>query len=760
MTNYPKKAIFALLACFFFFLFSSSFLMSQGPLNVLSHTKGGAAYEIRLHNNLLFVGAANTLMVYDLSGPNNTPGSLLFEERFGSNIDQLLVHNGYLYMCANHDGLYKLDVSNPNSITVVAHRPASNPNEAVYDVGFKGDSIFVAAKQKLLLLRDDGNSFAFLTAIDSVSDDARIRGLDLKGNLLAYTVAYSTSNALDGIYLRDASSLQQIGFYNQPVGDPLEVYFGQQTDLLHVMGGNFNLFRGFYYALNYSNPAAMYEVYSDTIEGGGITATVPSPMSAEIINDTVYVATQGGLPRGITFPVSGQVFVYDATSSNTVSPVEDLYAGLYHFDIAIDPATRLMYVASEWYGVLTMDINDLQNEVDLGQTRTGGWCNGSAFVNGRLFEASEGFGVRLFDVSDPETPVWLAEDTTVGFSRAVSLSDSADYAYGWFLTNDQFRVYDANTLAPLGSIYWGLQLIAEFRKSRIMGSQVAVVQELGLGNNRLLIADVTDPNAPMLQHTRPEFRLKDLIWHPSGRLLALSGDSLLVFDTSNMSLVDGERRPNGFNPSYGGFAYSMDTLYVYYRTNLSSSILRYHVDPATAVLTYVDDAPFVMEGVERVHMAVDDSLLYLTSTLDPLLAVEKTAPHNTVASYRHSGDFIRDNLWGVTDLYRAEDYLILNHYFGQTTIFGPPTPVGTLEPVDLQEPVAYPSPAEDRLRIRLVAGVDNKVSVMDLQGREVWRGMSSGDVVELNVAQWPQGLYFVTVEAAGKRSLGKVLVRR
>ena len=70
-------------------------LSKAQPLSKLSTTDGGSAYEVCYYNNYLYAGCANTLEVFGLTGPNNTPDSARVKIRLLSNIDYIVVHNGF-----------------------------------------------------------------------------------------------------------------------------------------------------------------------------------------------------------------------------------------------------------------------------------------------------------------------------------------------------------------------------------------------------------------------------------------------------------------------------------------------------------------------------------------------------------------------------------------------------------------------------------------------------------------------------------------
>jgi hypothetical protein len=745
-----KKLIFLL------HFVTGSISIAQNQLDYLVSTEGGSSYEVCYFNNYLYSGNANTLMVHDLSGPNQSPGNLTFQKRFVSNIDYITEHNGFLFVCVNHDGLWKFDITaNPASPAFVFHYSPQHLNESVYDIAFFGDSIFVAAKTKVNLLLDSANQITFKTTVASYSGATRVRGLDIKDTLLAYTVALSSGGSQDGVYLLNAKNFQQLSFYNHSQSINQEVYFGQNTNLLHVMGGQItsgNLFDGLYYVLDYSNPFSLQLNFTDTTKGYFLLGSIGSPMNAKIINDTVYIATHGAGPINYSFPnpFSGQIYVYDARTAGSVTRLTDLYAGLYHFDLDINVQTRKMYVASEWYGILTLDVSDIYNEQLLQKTLTGGWSHGSAKAKNRLAEASEGYGVRLFDVSAISTPQLIAQDTAVGFCRAISISDSADYVYGWFLTGRRLRVFDGNNLSALSdtTVDNGVLIISDFQKSRYLNNKIAVIEDISPSNKKIVLADVSNPLQPFIQHYRQKNNVRDLLFHPNGKLFACTEDSLIVFDTSTMAVLSGIQPPlGGFLQPFKSFTLYSDTLYVYY-DGVGEGFARYKFDPVLNTLTYLTATPHLMDisGTGRVFMASDNEAIYIGSTIDSLKALSRQNPTVELDFYDHGADFIYDNLWGVTDLYAKDGYVFLNEYMGQTTIFGPaPTSSIQSSANNISSLKIFPNPADGTINITGNLKGECIMRIFNYEGKLVFANEFPGNgKIEINTKTLVSGIYFIS----------------
>jgi hypothetical protein len=752
------RAIARIACCLLFIHFFFLVPPLHGQLNYLASTEDGSSYEVCLEGGYLYVGAANTLKVYSLVGPGGTPDSNTFSLRLGSNIDQILVRDGFLYVCANHDGLWKFNINtSPDMPTTVAHYAPASIHESIYDVAFYGDSLVVAAKNKVLLLSDSANVISYRTTIASYPDSVRAHGVDIKGNLLAYTVGFG-NDTVGGVYLINLNSLQQIGFYNQTRGNAWEVYFGENDSILHIMGGIVSRDSGgLYYAVRYNTPSAMQEVYSNVIPNAALGQAMP--MSAKIIHDTVYIATQGGAPFS---PSPGCfIYVYDATNPNNIQLIEDLQGGLYHFDIDINEDTRTMYVASEWYGVLTVDIQDLSNDTILSKTLTGGWCHGSAFANNLLVEANEGYGIRFFDLSNRQSPTLIKEDTALGFCRAVCMDDSANYVYAWYLTDHRLRVYDGQTKALVGDTLEDLVLVYDYSKARKRGNYIAVIETvpfLIFEITKILVMDVSNPIAPTVAFSKIRVNTQDLLFHPSGKLVACSYDSIRIYEPSDGAVL---RRiaPPTFGNQFRAMALSSDTLYAVHMKSDGNldAIARYYINPTSLAFTFIDNTAYPLASKHRIHLTTNDTILYIASSLDSLKAISKYPPYAPSAIYDHGADHMYDNIWGVQDLYYSQGLLILNEYMGQSSIFGSPTVVSTPEPIIQQKGLIHPNPAHDRFSLQLETSTAGSLEVFDMNGRKHFASTSYTNGSAISTHGWESGIYFVVWQQGDQRWTGKLV---
>src|ERR1051325_8216789 len=362
---------------FFLPLLTSAQIFAQSPgnLSYLSSTTGAACYEIEYFNNHVYAGAGNTLMVYDLNA-NRTPNTKIFETRLRSNISDIKFRNGKMYIAANHAGLSVWNINNgiPQLITEML---PSALDEAAYDIAFKGpDSVFISYKSKMALFKFDSNlnTLTLLTTFAQQVNGTYVMGCDVKNNLLAFcTSAFdstASANARTGVHLVNTNNFSnQYYFFEQDTCDPQDVIFGQNTNLLHVLGGTESWVNGansygIYYALNVANPSAPVRVFRDSLPNN-FYFNIAQPMNGELRNDTLYIATEGAWDRNNSLPDHGYIYVYNC-NNNSVQFINELNAGLWHFDLALN-GNRL-YVASEWYGIKTLNISNPMSEIDMGNT--------------------------------------------------------------------------------------------------------------------------------------------------------------------------------------------------------------------------------------------------------------------------------------------------------------------------------------------------------------------------------------------------------
>lgn len=756
-----KKIISAI---FFFISVIPLSSVAQDSLKFISATTGAACYQVEYYNNHLFTGTGTTLRVYDVTG--NPPFNMLFEYRFRSIILDLKVKNNFLYVAANHDGISKWDISAiSNPVKLYEYVPDSL-NEAANDIAFYGDTLFVAYYKKVGVFYDNGTSFQKLATFGHLGNgNGYISGGDLKDSVYAYTVArntYSGTNP-DGIYFRNAKTFSFISSFPQAFAAPEDVIFGKNTPLLHVLGGTQSTYngldaRGLFYSLDISNINSPQLAFSDTVADAVPGLAIASPLNAVNINDTIYVATTAALGPSWVFPnpAYGQVYVYDATNLSNVHFLTNIYAGLWHFDVAINNKT--LYVASEWYGIKTLDISNLYNEVDKGNTLTGGWAmKGDKFGNA-LILANEGYGIKKYDITNISQPVLAGAATYTanapGFCQEVKFSANGNYIYGLFQTYDQFKIYDVSTLSLVGSIPTIGNVNYGNTDMLVWGNKVYLNLNSG-SNDSLRVINVTNPSSPFIDTILP-INGNDMKTDGSGKIFLCNNNGVYVYDvTTGIPLLLSSHLFSAGIQDGKQIAVINDTIFVYVTWK---GLVRYIYNSTLNTIT--EDATVLLSNGTPQAMVADQFGLYIAWTKFGLYSYSKQTMAQT--SWYKTGLDLKgySDIWPVTDLFCKDNLIFLNEYFGQTTILTMDSSIVTtagisVPPSSSLDLFVYPNPSDGKFQLtigntcpELVSGWQSKkdyeLKFYNIFGKNVFEKTvnSKGEIFNLNL---PNGIYFLKI---------------
>jgi hypothetical protein len=733
---------------------------SQGRPSFLSATTGAACYEVAYADGYLYAGCGNTLMVFDARS-STPPLAKLFEQRFTSNIDHILVHDGRLFVAANHAGLSMWDITTPSAPRLLDEYLPEGLDEAAYYTAFFGDTIFVAYKSRMAIFRVDGERLRLVSRFADQPSGVKIRGCAVRDSLLAFTTAFGPA-ADNGVHLYNARTLEPISFHHQDYCSPEGVLFGQKTSLLHVLGGTASLNNpldpnGLFYSLDISDPRAPVEVFRDTLNVVLIGLAIAQPMNAEIRNDTVFVATQAAIDIDYKpgDPFTGNVYVYDATEPSRERRLATIDAGLWHFDLALDGNT--MYVASEWYGVKTVDITDIHTEVDRGNTLTGGWNLGSAVHGNRLAVGNEGYGLKLYDISDRRHPVLLRTDTSGGFCMNVEFSEDGRHIFGYYLTGDGFRVYDAATLEHVGS----LPRSVGDKRTWIWRDRAVSLKLPSVGAKELFVVNIANPIAPVLDTSFTMNNVRDIAVDRSGKLFVATNDSLALFDLADRLHELASVRTTLFQ-DFTALAVHGDTLYAWL-AGPGGGLVRYTYD-AAGRLTEIGRGALPFPDPR--FLAADSFGLYAAYVEQGLLALDKVTLART-GYYRHGMEFVHDFLWGPQDLFCVDGMLVLVEYFGQTTLLtNDPRAVAAApaEPglADRAGPRILYDRAPRSLRVEMERWGDGGCDLIlyDARGERAGTWHLGSPASRADVGDLPPGVYVAVATTPTGIVRGKLLIAR
>ncbi|MFZ5551768.1 MAG: T9SS type A sorting domain-containing protein [Bacteroidota bacterium] len=742
------------------------FSFSQSNLQYLSSTSGSACYTVHYSNGYLYAGTGNTLNVFDVTG--NTPHSLLWSKRLGGNITTIDSRNNSLYVATNHGGLSVWDLSpSANDPQFLYEWIPDSLREAVYDIAFKGsDTVFVACKKKMLVLKDNGTSLSEITRFaHQPADSSLVRGCDVKGNLLAFTSAYG-NNSNTGVHIYDAVSLSPVSFYPQIYGDPEDVIFGKNTELLNVLGGTESWQNsdphGVFYVLNIQNPSLPSLVFSDTLSGTTYFA-VAQPIRGENVNDTIYIATNSALNYDNEIPPYGHVFVYDCTDSSGINLITTINQGLWHFDVAINNSR--LYVASEWYGLVTMNISNLLSPINLGKTLTGGWnCSADKFGN-KLVVANEGYGFKLFDITNKTNPVLVDTNQHQGFNYGISFSADGNHIYAYYYTNNDFRVFNTTTLALEGSynIYGGLTTV-DWWDTQVWQNYAVAIAGPSLSAKKIFITDVTSPSLPVNDTIFDQAFVRDIHVNENGKLFIANYGSIRVFDLITHTMDVDLSLPL---QDITAISYWNDTLYVNVKGTFSPGLKKYHYNGGNT-LTFVSSTPVSPQDVK--YMAADEWGIYLNYQQEGLYARDKNSLAVT-GYYKHGMEFYRADQWGQKMLICKDSLIILSEYMAQTSLLTHYDDYITSAEEETQIIAEtglqlFPNPNTGNFTISvpkefILNNAPVSIKIYDITGREIFQTTFSllSKQITFSLPGLPAGLYSIQLKTERKIYSGKMLVK-
>lgn len=718
---------------------------SQSSLSYLSSTTGAACQSIKYYNDYVFTGTGSTLRAYYVGQGHTTPYTPVFEYRYVSQIIRMTIHDHYLYVAANYDGMTKWDISAPAQPVKVFDILPDSAIMSTQAIAFKGDTIYLAQYSKICAYKDLGNTCNKISNICFPPLFGAINGLAVKDSLLAYTV--TQPGGQNGVYIRNLNTNTQLSFY-QVGGFLMEnVIWGQNNNLLHVMAGT-NTVEGYFLTLNVSDPTAPVKVFGDTVNGVAYGLAMALPYNAENHNDTIYVANWGGIkPNDLT---SCYIRAYDATDTANVHLINYLPAGLWHFDMTIHYPK--MYVASEWYGIKTVDISDMMNPVDEGNTLTGGWNISSDAWGNYLAVANEGYGFKLYDISNPENPILIKVKNDPGFCFNAVFSSDGNYIYTTNMTYQGMRVYRRDSLIQTGFIQ---QAVCN---GRFLVHNHRIFSKL---DNKINVINVSNPYAPVIENSL-NIGINDIALY--GDILCVSGnDTLTVIDVSgnNFNIIAYHVFPAGQDGAM--LTVYENNMYVYVK---NKGLVHYTLQNNGGTYSLNENITFTLPQGEPNYLAADSFSLYAAYRLKGLFAYDKLSMNQT-GYYRTGLDYRKyTTMYGVQNLFCKNKLVFLVEYFSQTSILTGNPNYSALETKghSAGDISIFPNPAADFVRIKM--NPDQPVKSLQLSvytsAGEFVMGKTLQNNIDncINIRHLSRGIYFFVVQEGNSvRTVEKILIQ-
>ncbi|HNW90840.1 MAG TPA: T9SS type A sorting domain-containing protein [Bacteroidales bacterium] len=721
-------------------LFCFTGIPAQNNLQFLGANTGAACQSIKYYNDYVFTGTGSTLRSYYVGSGSLIPYAYGFEYRYRSEIIRMKIHGHFLYVCANYDGMTKWDIADPAHPLRIFDILPDSAGMATQAVAFKGDTIYLAQYNKMCAYKDHGNTFTKIANFAVPQFGSTVVGVDVKNNLCAVSRQHWGSQ--NGVSFYDANTFAFISFYQQGTFLSENVIFGKNNNLLHVMSGtsiNQIAPNGLFYTLDVSNPASPQKIFSDTVDGLYLAA-IALPFNAENINDTIYVSNWGAIkPNG---PLDTcYIRAYDATNPAHVHLINYLPGGLWNFDMTLNG--KKMYVASEWYGILSVDLHDFQHPQVSGKTTTGGWnCDADVYGN-KMAVANEGFGYKLYDISDPAFPVLIRQNEDPGFCVHIKFSSDGEYIYTGNISYQGFRVYRADSLIQTGYIQ---QAVCD---GRFIVVNHRIFSEL---NNSLVIIDVSNPYMPSVD-TIIGMNINDMA--VAGEKLYISNnDSISVFDVSGNNFQQIASVMLAGNQDAQMMAVSGNNCFVFVS---NKGLVKYSLDYNNPVYELNELTTTALTNGAPTFMAADTFGLYCAYRLHGLYAYDRASLAPT-GWYRGGLDYRRlPNQYGVQNLFCKNNFIFLVEYFCQTSILTNDDTYSDLSAsVDPDDAMTvFPNPAADQLCILIKKDlVDEKLKIQlyNINGKLVRSFVTkNNEKINCNISEMPDGVYFISLSGKQKQ---------
>ncbi|MBU1718538.1 MAG: T9SS type A sorting domain-containing protein [Bacteroidetes bacterium] len=725
---------------------------AQDSIRFLSATTGAACQVIQYYDSCVITGTGSTLRVYD--SRTGVPYPILWEYWYQSQITDMAISGHYLFVAANYECLTKWDISDPaNPTRVFDILPDSGLS--FQDISLSGDTIFLSQFYKMSVYKDFGNSWSKITDYGNTYGWGFITGADVKNGVCAHSVSFNLG-ITNGVYFFNTHTFSQLSFYHQTKFYPENVIWGENNNLLHVLGGT-NTVDGYFYSLDATNPSSPQLVYEDSLKGFIFGIAIANPYNAVNINDTIYVATWCALDENQPLPDHCNILAYDATDPQNIGLVAYIPAGLWHFDLAINQ--KKMYIASEWYGIKTVDFSQIDSTIDLGNTLTGGWNTGSDKFGNMLAVANEGYGFKMYDISNPADPVLRAINNDPGFCGHIRFSPDGQHVYTFNNSTQCFRVYRSDSLIQTGYI---VNPPTANKRTAVFGDRVYGYYQF-LDSTKLNIVNVSNPAAPFLETFRV-MQINDMLVSVDGKLFVANNDSIFVYDVSGGQLTKLSSVTLAGTEDATALAFDNTYLYAYIK---GRGLTRYTLTENAGVWQFNQICNWTITQGDPHFIAVDDLGLYMAFKTKGLYAFDKTtgvqkAWYKTGLDYRKFID-----QYGIQALFCKDSLIVTVEYFSQTSLLTMYNDYQiSIDPVSapMEMAMIYPNPASDEVWVKVAGTPGEKVQVqiLDCSGRLVMRIektlSAETEVIRLPISEIKSGVYIVKTNGCART--GKLVIKR
>tara|TARA_R110002096_G_scaffold173781_7_gene348656 strand:+ start:5226 stop:7088 length:1863 start_codon:yes stop_codon:yes gene_type:complete len=453
--------------------------------------------QIDVYSQYVFVAAEEEgVYVVDLSDPTrpiqvaeiNTPGSAV----------DVAVSDGILYIANYENGLLIYDVQDPVSPIELG---VFETNRRVQHIDIEGSLAYITGFQTGLLIVDVSDASKPLLVNSWSYQGDHTASLDVVGSL-AYITMPSTNDLLIlnvdnpmSPVLMDTVSVHDTFRSIEVVGNRVYVTNDAYGLMVYDVSDSFNAILLGYYSneLDYSprvvavdgGVAYVYEVFGRL---DSIDVSSPSRVSVatfgidgfdfDIEDNVVYIASDRGLN------------IYDASDIDSIQPIS--FYGLAGFAIGVVVDSDRAYISHSSMGLLVLDVSDSKNPTLMGSYSPVA-PGAELVIVGDVLYLTNTNGLAAIDVSSPETPKLLWQFETEGFARGLAIVGGLAYITDSMVGMLALDISESNVPSLVGTY------VAPGESTNLYfadGVVYVVDEDFGVHS-----VDVSDPESPVYLST-------------------------------------------------------------------------------------------------------------------------------------------------------------------------------------------------------------------------------------------------------------------
>jgi hypothetical protein len=648
-----------------------------GVLEYYSTSRGGGVHRLVVKGDFLFAGEGSSLVVYDMRTPTY---QRVFERRFCSPVTDMCLHNGFLYVTANHDGLTKWDISIPIKPALAGEFRPQDSFTGFQTLRFSHDTLFTAANSAVWMLRETAGLNAGFEKIGQIAEQLEGRGRTVCGEVMGpHYIAAITGREKgigQGIHAFLVSPETRLNFHHYDAGEPEELMRWPGTDQVIAFGGEGRADAAHMMGIDCSDPAHPALAWVDTVRGRGAAVR-----SGWLHGDTLWVPVNGLMTGGCAAASTG-IAVYGLGKGGRPRLIGEIPLPAAPRHVARS-GSRL-HVALGDAGIVTYDLRkwspgacDLLPEVGR-SPKSGGYCRGADAVGDKLLTANGEAGVILHLIQDRKTIAMRSFEHLGNVKQVRLLADpdasgrSGAHAVCWVadredtITLKVMQVGDPNDLGHGGQVVGSLEGPFGHTWVRAFQSRMVCARDDSTGFD---ILDFKNPSKPKKEQT-VLLNFNDLYLDGLGRLIVSTEHNIRVFDLSQGGFTELATMAK-WGEGYGAVASDGEAFYAY---SQKRGIIRYRLvkDPdgsGRGSKGYGLKEELVWKTPEKApdRMAVDEHGIYLAYNDHGIYALDKQTFENQ-GYYRTGLDFKGRELEGLRDLFCRGGKVFVVEWFGQVTV--------------------------------------------------------------------------------------------